>query len=139
MGGSAAVLSVSSLYLAVDVLDLPYLPAFVCAFIGVSAFGYAASRRFAFRSTQVGVRSGLARYFGVTTASLLLNSAALVVLVEWCGLRPVIGTLFLAIANAPINFIVHSWLTFRIGRRRTSAGAQLIPGSSRDSGGHEQD
>lgn len=113
-------MSVGTLYLAVDVLHLPYLPAFACIFVATSAFSYAASRRFAFRATQVGIRSGLARYFGVTSATLLVNSILLVALVEWAGLRPVLATIVLAILNAPANFLIHRRLTFRIGRARGS-------------------
>src|SRR5690606_22000981 len=100
---------------------------FVCIFVAISASSYVASRRFAFRNTRVGMRTGLARYFGVTSAGLLLNSILLVALVEWAGLRPVLGTIVLALINAPANFLIHRRLTFRMGGSRTSeeaAGAE---------------
>lgn len=120
VGGSAAVASVGLLYLAVDIAHWPYLPAFVCVFVLVNACAYAASRRFAFSETSIAVQSGLLRYFSVTGASLLVNSAFLFILVEKFGLDPVVSSAILGLANAPLNFLVHRKLTFGIGRRATT-------------------
>lgn len=117
VGGSAAAASVGLLYLSVNVLQLPYLPAFACIFIVVNACAYAASRRFAFRGTNVGVRVGLLRYFAVTGTSLSINSVLLVILVEWVGLSPIVSSIFIGFFNAPLNFLIHRHLTF--GMRRS--------------------
>lgn len=116
-------MSVAGLFLAVDVLKFPYLPAFVCVFVATSVYSYLASRRYAFRTTRVGIRNSLARYLGITTAALLINSILLVLLVEKGGLRPVLGVVALALANAPVNFFAHRWLTFRI-RSRTKPSCE---------------
>lgn len=118
VGGGAAILSVSSLFVAVDVMKAPYLPSFVCIFVAVSALGYWASRRFAFRETRVHTRTGFVRYFSATSASLLVNSMLMVLLVERAGLRPVLATMLLAAANAPVNYLIHKRLTFRLGRNQ---------------------
>ena len=123
IGGSVAAINVGLLYLSVEVLRLPYLPAFACIFVTTTICAYLASRTFAFSGTTVGLRSGLLRYLGVTTASLLINSVLLVILVEVFDLHPVLSSGLIAVANAPVNFLLHRRLTFRVldgGRRGTT-------------------
>lgn len=114
IGGSSAAAAVGLLYLAVDVLHLPYLPAFVVILVLVNLYAYATSRRFAFKDTSIGVGAGLRRYFAVSALSLIVNSIALVFLVELFHLRPFFASALIGLANAPINFLLHRRVTFGI-------------------------
>ena len=122
VGGSSAVLAVGLLYIAVDVLRQPYLPAFAAIFVVVNVYAYALSRRYAFTSTAVGVRTGLARYLTISAASLIFNALVLAGLVELLGLRPVIASALIGIANAPLNFLLHRKLTFSLPMRSHDQG-----------------
>lgn len=114
IGGLSAALSISLLYIAVDLLGIPYQLAFAVIFIGINTTAYLASRRMVFPSTRVGLHSGLLRYFAVTSISLAINSLALMLLVEHAGLRPVPASILLSLANAPMNYFLHKRVTFRI-------------------------
>lgn len=116
VGGTSATASVGLLYLLVDIVHMPYLPAFVLAFVLVNACSYMATRRFAFNTSTVDMRAGLLRYFVVTGTSLLMNSILMVVLVEGFGLNPVLANIVLAAVNAPLNFLVHRRVTFGVHR-----------------------
>lgn len=114
IGGSSAALSISLLYIAVDLLGIPYLLAFAAIFVGINTTAYLASRRMVFPSTRVGLHSGLLRYFAVTSISLTINSLALILLVEIAGIAPVPANMILSLANAPMNYFLHKRVTFRI-------------------------
>ena len=116
-GGSVAAINVGLLYLSVEMLHLPYLPAFACIFVTTTICSYLASRTFAFSGTTVGLGSGLLRYLGVTTASLLINSAILVILVEVFDLHPALSNALIAVANPPVNFFSHRSLTIGVHTR----------------------
>ncbi|WP_240097513.1 GtrA family protein [Thermomonas flagellata] len=122
IGGLSAALSISLLYVAVDLLGIPYLLAFAAIFIGINTVAYLASRRMVFASTRVGLHSGLLRYFGVSGVSLAMNSLALVLLVEYAGLRPVPASILLSLANAPLSYLLHGRVTFLL--RHQSVGRE---------------
>lgn len=121
IGGTSAAAAVGLLYVAVDILRVGYLPAFAVIFVLINVYAYAASRRFAFKNTSVGLRSGLARYFAVSGLSLVFNSILLVTLVEIVGLGPVAASALIGVANAPLNFILHRKVTFGIRSRVAKA------------------
>lgn len=75
---------------------------------------YIASRRFAFSETKVDAKTGLVRYFLVTGLGLLLNSGALTALVELAHTNPTIASIIVCLANAPVNYILHRKITFKI-------------------------
>lgn len=116
IGGMSAATSIGLLYIAIHALGIPYLMAFTAIFVGINTLAYLASRRMVFPSTRVSLQSGLLRYFGVTGASLAINSLALVLLVESAGIPPVPANIILSLANAPLNYALHKCITFRIRR-----------------------
>lgn len=123
IGGASAATSIGLLYIAIHVLDIPYLIAFAAIFVGINTLAYLASRRMVFSSTSVSLRSGLLRYFGVTGMNLAINSLALVLLVESAGVPPVPANIILSLANAPLNYALHKCITFRM-RRPLSQGKE---------------
>lgn len=116
IGGMSAATSIGLLYIAIHVLGIPYLMAFAAIFVGINTLAYLASRRMVFSSTSVSLRSGLLRYFGVTGMTLVINSLALVLLVESAGIPPVPANIILSLANAPLNYALHKCITFRMHR-----------------------
>jgi putative flippase GtrA len=118
VGGASAIASIALMYGLVDLARIPYLPAFVLTFVLVNVCAYAATRRVAFKTSTVGRRAGLVRYFAVTGFNLLVNSALMVLLGDGFGLWPVIAIAMLAIANAPVNFLLHRRVTFAEGAAR---------------------
>ena len=114
IGGVSASLSVGLLYFLVDIAHAPYLVSYIGIFVFLTGCAYLASRRFAFSATSVDVKSGLLKYFAITTSSLILNACLMVALVEIFGLRPVVANMMLCVLNAPLNYLAHRKFTFRI-------------------------
>jgi putative flippase GtrA len=122
VGGSMALLSMTLLWLLVDVADLNYLLSFAVTFLVANTLGYLGARRFTFETTRITMTQGLLRYFAVTGASLLLNTGAMAILVSGLHLWPVAASALLSAANAPVNFLVHRRVTFGL-----RAGGTLPP------------
>ena len=114
IGGSAALASLLALYLLTDVAHLHYLASTVAVFLGVNACTYVASRRFAFHGTRVRHVHGVPRYFAIAGTSLVFNIAFMAALVSGLGMPYLLAAALLAIVNAPVNFVLHHVLTFRM-------------------------
>jgi putative flippase GtrA len=116
IGGSSALASLLAMYLLTDVAHLHYLVSTVIVFLGANACTYLASRHFAFHGTRVRHVHGVPRYFAIAGASLVFNTGAMAALVSGLGMPYLIAAALLAVVNAPVNFVLHHVLTFRLGR-----------------------
>ena len=117
VGAASALLGWILLYLLVRAAGLHYLVAFVLSFLIMNALAYIFAGRYAFRGKGTRDRTGLFRYYAVSLASLGCNGLALAFLVERAGLNYLVAAALLALANAPVNFLIHRRITYRIGGR----------------------
>lgn len=99
-----------------------YLVAYGAAFVVSSTLGYLLNGRFTF-GTRVADGPGVLRYMTVNFLLLLVNGAALRVLVESFHIWYLGATLLLAAINTPVSFLAHRLISYRLGPRQSAAGA----------------
>ncbi len=99
-----------------------YLVAYGAAFVVSSTLGYLLNGRFTF-GTQGANGPGVLRYMTVNFLLLLVNGAALRLLVEYFHIWYLGATLLLAAINTPISFLAHRLISYRLGTRQAAAGA----------------
>jgi putative flippase GtrA len=99
-----------------------YLVAYGAAFVVSSTLGYLLNGRFTF-GTQAADGPGVLRYMTVNFLLLLVNGAALRLLVESFHMWYLGATLLLAAINTPVSFLAHRLISYRRGPRQTPAGA----------------
>jgi putative flippase GtrA len=92
-----------------------YLLAYVASFVVTSTLGYLMNGRYTFRAGNAD-RTGLLRYMLVNVALLVVNGAALRLLVEHFHVWYFYATLLLAAINTPVSFLVHRIISYRLGR-----------------------
>jgi putative flippase GtrA len=97
-----------------------YLVAYGAAFVVSSTLGYLLNGRFTFGQGADG--PGVLRYMTVNFLLLLVNGAALRVLVEYFHIWYLGATLLLAAINTPISFLAHRLISYRLGPRQAAAG-----------------
>ena len=102
-----------------ELAGVHYLVAYVASFVVTSALGYLLNGRYTFRA-GTGNRSGLLRYMLVNIGLLLLNGAALRLLVEHFHVWYLSATLLLAAINTPVSFLAHRVVSYRLGLRPAS-------------------
>jgi len=121
IGLLSAVLGWVLLYALVSVAGWNYLVAYTISFLAINALSYVTAGTYAFRAGDRGNRRGLLRYYLINLASLVCNGIALAALVGRFGLNYLVAAVLLSIVNAPINFLLHRRLTYRIGVREPGA------------------
>jgi putative flippase GtrA len=102
-----------------ELAGVHYLVAYVASFVVTSALGYLLNGRYTFRAGN-GDRSGLLRYMLVNVSLLLLNGAALRLLVEYFHVWYLSATLLLAAINTPVSFLAHRVVSYQLGLRPAS-------------------
>lgn len=114
VGGSSAVASWLLLFLFVEWGGLHYLAAFVLTFLVVNTAAYFFNGRYAFRGRGAGGHRALLRFYAISGASLAVNSLAMKLLVDGLGWWYLAAAIVLAAANAPVNYLLHRRLTYRL-------------------------
>ncbi|MEY4760835.1 MAG: hypothetical protein RLZZ200_691 [Pseudomonadota bacterium] len=114
VGGFSAVSSWCLLFVCVEVLKLHYLVAFIVVFLLVNTLAFISNGRFAFGGRGEGGRGALFRFHAISAGSLVANTLALKALVDLAGWWYLSAAVFLAIVNAPVNFVLHRKLTYRL-------------------------
>ena len=97
-----------------ELAGLHYLLAYVASFVVTSSLGYWMNGRYTFRANG-GRRSGLLRYMLVNVGLVILNGAALRLLVEHFHIWYLSATLLLAALNTPVSFLAHRLVSYRLG------------------------
>ncbi|HWW19906.1 MAG TPA: GtrA family protein [Steroidobacteraceae bacterium] len=92
-----------------------YLVAFAVSFVLICVVGYFLNAHFTFAIRKPDL-SGATRYTLVNLVSLALNLLALKLLVENAHLWYLGATVLLAAVNAPIGFVVHRLISYRIAQ-----------------------
>lgn len=97
-----------------------YLVAYVAAFFAANIAGYVLNAYFTFSARSVD-HAGAARYIAINATLLVLNTAALKLLVEHAHMWYLTAAIVLAIAATPVTFIAHRLITYGMARRTSSA------------------
>jgi putative flippase GtrA len=105
-----------------ELAGLHYLLAYVASFVATSTLGYLLNGRYTFRAGNHH-RTGLLRYMLVNVGLLVINGAALRLLVEHFRVWYLSATLLLAVLNTPVSFLAHRVVSYRLGLRRLPARA----------------
>ncbi len=105
-----------------ELAGVHYLLAYVASFVVTSTLGYVLNGRYTFRAGN-GDRAGLLRYMLVNVSLLVINGAALRLLVEDFRLWYLSATLLLAACNTPVSFLAHRVVSYRLGLRRERQAA----------------
>jgi putative flippase GtrA len=103
-----------------ELVGLHYLLAYAASFAVTSILGYLLNGRYTIQARRAG-RSGLLRYMTVNICLLLINGAALRVLVEDFHMWYLAATLVLAALNTPVSFLAHRLVSYRLGLKQVSA------------------
>ena len=96
-----------------ELAGVHYLLAYVVSFVVTSTLGYLLNGRYTFRASG-GNGSGLLRYMLVNVGLLILNGAALRMLVESAHVWYFHATLALAAINTPVSFVAHRLISYRL-------------------------
>jgi putative flippase GtrA len=100
-----------------EIAGVHYLVAYIASFVVTSSLGYQLNGRYTFCSGG-GDRSGLLRYMLVNVSLLVMNGAALRLLVEHFHVWYLSATLLLAAVNTPASFLAHRAVSYRLGLRQ---------------------
>lgn len=114
VGGLSACSSWLLLFVCVEALRLHYLLAFVLTFLVVNTAAFFSNGRFAFRGRGEGGHAALLRFYAISGASLVANTFAMKGLVDLAGWWYLAAAVFLAAVNAPLNYLLHRTLTYRL-------------------------
>lgn len=95
-----------------ELAGVHYLVAYVASFVVSSSVGYALNGRYTFRAGG-GNPAGLLRYMLVNVCLLVVNGAALSLLVEHFHMWYLSATLLLAAINTPVSFLAHRIVSYR--------------------------
>lgn len=96
-----------------ELAGVHYLVAYVASFVVTSTLGYLLNGRYTFRAKgQSG--SGLLRYTTVNICLVIVNGAALRLLVERFHIWYLTATLVLAALNTPVSFLAHRRVSYRL-------------------------
>ena len=99
-----------------ELAGVHYLVAYVASFVVTSSVGYLLNGRYTFGAGKAG-RSGLIRYTSVNVCLLIVNGAALRLLVEEFHVWYLTATVVLAMINTPVSFLAHRIVSYRLGLR----------------------
>ncbi|HEY4214447.1 MAG TPA: GtrA family protein [Steroidobacteraceae bacterium] len=103
------------LALLVEVVGLGYQLSYVVAFVASNLMGYLLNARFTFASTPAQRGSAaLLRFITVNVILLAINSGLLRVMVERLHIYYLLASVVLALLNAPVAFVVHRTVTYRL-------------------------
>ena len=109
-----------------ELAGVHYLLAYVASFVVTSTLGYLLNGRYTFRARRSD-GSGLLRYMLVNVSLLILNGAALHILVEYVHVWYFYATLILAAINTPVSFIAHRLVSYRMRLRSHPRAARSEP------------
>ena len=99
-----------------ELAGVHYLMAYGASFVVTSSIGYLLNGRYTFAAGAAG-RAGLFRYTAVNVGLLLINGAALRLLVEQFHVWYLTATVLLAALNTPVSFLAHRVVSYRLGLR----------------------
>ena len=91
-----------------------YLGSLYVSYALATILAFYLHRRFTFRASTSGkVVVDFLRFQSVYLVSLLVNTAALPLLVEWFGLKPLVAQAVIVVITTAISYVGHKWFSFR--------------------------
>lgn len=91
-----------------------YLGSLYVSYALATILAFYLHRRFTFRASTSGkVVVDFLRFQSVYVVSLLVNTAALPLLVEWFGLKPLVAQAVIVVITTAISYVGHKWFSFR--------------------------
>jgi putative flippase GtrA len=114
IGLLCACISIAVLVGLCEMAHMNYLLAFLIAFLFANICGYLLNGHFTFGTSNNLKHKSFMVYVLVNCASLAINTLALRILVEIFGVWYLTATIAIAIVNAPVNFIAHRALSYRV-------------------------
>jgi putative flippase GtrA len=114
IGLLCACISLAVLIGLCELANVNYLLAYFISFVVANICGYLLNGHYTFRASNHLKRKSFAVYVLVNCVSLAINSLALRILVEVFGVWYVTATIALAAISAPVNFIAHRALSYRV-------------------------
>lgn len=121
VGAGCCALGLAVLVGLHDLAGINYLVAYAASFVAANTAGYLLNARFTFAATDVD-HAGATRYMLVNAALLGANTAGLKLLVDGAHVWYIASALLLATASAPVSFLAHRLITYRLGGQRKAAG-----------------
>jgi putative flippase GtrA len=115
VGLLCACISVAVLVGLCELGHINYLLAYFISFLVANICGYLLNARYTFDASKNLKRKSFVVYVMVNCASIAINSLALRTLVEVFGVWYLTATIVLAAISAPVNFIAHRALSYRVG------------------------
>jgi putative flippase GtrA len=114
IGGLCYGISMALFAALCELLHLHYQIAFVITFLVVNVFGYRLNGRFTYDTDKAWDRAALLRYLLVNGAILPANLVAMRLLIEDAHIWYLAATMIVAAVNAPVSFIAHRIVTYRV-------------------------
>ena len=114
VGLLCACISIAVLVGLCELAHVNYLLAYFISFLVANICGYLLNGHFTFDASNNLKGKSFAVYVLINCASLAVNSLALRILVEGFGVWYLTATIALALINAPVNFIAHRALSYRV-------------------------
>jgi len=114
VGLLCACISIAVLVGLCELGHLNYLLAFFISFLVANICGYLLNARYTFDASNNLKGKSFVVYISINCASVAINSIALKILVEVFGMWYLTATIVLAAFSAPVNFIAHRALSYRV-------------------------
>jgi len=115
VGLLCACISIAVLVGLCELGHMNYLAAFFITFLVANICGYLLNAHYTFDASNNLKGKSFGVYVLINCASVAINAVALRILVEVFGMWYLTATIVLAAISAPVNFIAHRALSFRVG------------------------
>ncbi|MDL2234183.1 GtrA family protein [Ruminococcaceae bacterium OttesenSCG-928-L11] len=115
-GGLTTVVNYAVYWLLTRIIPLPMVAANLLAWAAAVAFAYVTNRRYVFESAVQGAAAILREagsFVAARVFSGLLDTALMVVLVQWLHINDMLAKLAISVLVIIVNYILSKWLVFR--------------------------
>lgn len=113
-GAAAFVLDIALLWLLVEQAGWRYMPAAALAFVIAASLHYALARRFVYRGSGRGVRTGYALFLVNAAIGLAVTLGGLTLLVEWAGVPYLVARVLSSLKAGIVGFVLNAAFNFRV-------------------------
>jgi len=114
VGTSTFAVDLLLLFVLIDGFNMNYLVGAGVSFVFAITINYFLSRRFVFKGTQRGVRSGYLNFVAIALAGLLIVIGGMYLLVTVLGVGYVISRFIVAGLTGFWNYLLNLFVTFNV-------------------------
>lgn len=116
VGAGSALMNTVIIVAFTELFSLHYLISYLLCFLLVTCLGFLANRSWTFH-LRSGIEVGeFARYYFICSVAVIVAMACTFALVQ-AGMPYYVALLVAAFGMAPVNYVLHRRVSFRIGRR----------------------